>query len=76
LVIDVVLRIGKNVSNAVDICNYTKAEVPSSLIFSFALENVIKKVQANNMEMKLSGNHQLLVCANDMSTGRQHINSE
>jgi hypothetical protein len=39
----------------------------SPLLFSFAVENVIRKVKENQMQLKLIGTHQLLVCADDMN---------
>jgi hypothetical protein len=61
------VRIGKYLSDNFHIQNGLKqGEALSPLLFNFALEYTISKVQENQVRLKLNETHQLLVHADDM----------
>jgi hypothetical protein len=62
------VRVVKNLSEMFPIRNGLKqGDALSPLIFNFALEYVIKRVQANQDGLKLNGTHQLLAYADDVN---------
>ena len=62
------VRVGKDVSDRFPIRNgLKKGDALTPMLFNFALESDIRRVQVNQDGLKLNGTHQLLAYADDVN---------
>jgi len=71
------VQVGKHLSNMFPVRNGLKqGDALSPLLFNFAVEYAIGRVQVHQDELKLNGTHQLLVYADDVNILGRSIHAE
>jgi hypothetical protein len=66
----------KHLSDTFPIRNYLKQGIASTpLLFNITLGYVVRKVQGNQVGLKLNWTHQLLVCADDLNLLKDNIDT-
>jgi hypothetical protein len=61
------VHMGKHLFNSFSVQSGLKRDALSQLLFNFAIEYAITKVQAIKVGLKLNGTHQLLAYADDVN---------
>jgi hypothetical protein len=70
------VRVGKNLSDMFPIRNgFKQGDALSPLLFNFALEYAIMRVQVNQDGLKLNGTHQLLLYADAVNVMGERVHS-